>query len=63
MGRCFTDQYVHEQYFDPARVGWRALVGTYFNIINLAVSVFLAQRGLHARREKMTWKAECDRRR
>lgn len=59
FGHSVTGEYVYK-YFDPDYAGWRGVATTDIFILSLTVTVFFAQRGLHALREILAWKAECD---
>ena len=59
LGRFITSEFVYK-YFDPDYAGWRGIATTDIVILSTAVAVLLAQRGLHALREIVVWKAEYD---
>lgn len=53
-----TGEYVYK-YFDPDHAGWRGVFTTDIVILSLTVTVLFTQRGLHALRDILPWKAEC----
>ena len=60
LGRLIAGEYVYP-YLDPEYAGWRGLVGHDLALLSYSMTAFSFQRGLHGLREKIAWKAECDR--
>ncbi|KAL2043925.1 hypothetical protein N7G274_003445 [Stereocaulon virgatum] len=58
--RYITGQWIYG-YFDSTQ-DWRTILQTYTYISSLTVNVFMTQRALHALRERMARKAQCDHR-
>ncbi|MCJ1301192.1 hypothetical protein MMC08_003991 [Hypocenomyce scalaris] len=60
IGRLLTGKFIYK-FLDPDYHGLRAVALVVVEMVGLVTNMFLFQRGLHLLRERLTWKAECDR--
>lgn len=61
FGHLITGKFVYK-FLDPLYNGWTAIFLVVVGMLSLVAIMFLVQQGLHSWRERLSWKAECDRR-
>lgn len=61
FGHLITGKFVYKS-LDPLYRGWTAVVLVVVEMLCLVAAMFLVQLGLHSWRERLSWKAECERR-